>query len=98
MTGLKVGTAPTPRTPAQTGQILRLYQDKGYDLAEVNLLEGGNPGDTKVVIQISRGPRSRSAASLRRQRVCRDAPVADPDLHPEADPGALRQVSPRHAR
>ena len=39
------------------GHDLRLYQEKGYDLAEVKLIEGGNPGDTKVVIQIFEGPK-----------------------------------------
>jgi beta-lactamase regulating signal transducer with metallopeptidase domain len=57
-TGLKVGSrANATHTRNALGQILRLYQDKGYDLAEVNLLEGGNPGETKVVIQIFEGPK-----------------------------------------
>jgi outer membrane protein insertion porin family len=57
-TGLKVGNrADANHTRTTLGQILRLYQDKGYDLAEVNLLEGGNPGETKVVIQIFEGPK-----------------------------------------
>ncbi len=57
-TGLKVGSrADATHTRNTLGQILRLYQDKGYDLAEVNLLEGGNPGETKVVIQIFEGPK-----------------------------------------
>jgi beta-lactamase regulating signal transducer with metallopeptidase domain len=57
-TGLKVGSrADATHTRNALGQILRLYQDKGYDLAEVNLLEGGNPGETKVVIQIFEGPK-----------------------------------------
>ena len=46
---------PTPKI--LWAQILRLYQDKGYDLAEVKLLEGGKPGDTKVVIEIFEGPK-----------------------------------------
>jgi beta-lactamase regulating signal transducer with metallopeptidase domain len=57
-TGLKVGSrADATHTRNALGQILRLYQDKGYDLAEFNLLEGGNPGETKVVIQIFEGPK-----------------------------------------
>ena len=44
-------------TRTRCNQIYRLYQEKGYDLAEVKLLEGGNPGDTKVVIQIFEGPK-----------------------------------------
>ena len=31
--------------------------EKGYDLASVTLLEGGNPGDTKIVIEIFEGPK-----------------------------------------
>ena len=57
-TGLKVGArADASHTQTSLGQILRLYQDKGYDLAEVSLLEGGKAGDTKVVIQIFEGPK-----------------------------------------
>jgi outer membrane protein insertion porin family len=57
-TGLKVGSrADATHTQNTLGQILRLYQDKGYDLAEVSLLEGGKAGDTKVVIQIFEGPK-----------------------------------------
>ena len=57
-TGLKVGNRADPtHTRNALGQILRLYQDKGFDLAEINLLEGGNPGETKVVIQIFEGPK-----------------------------------------
>ncbi len=62
-TGLKVGSrADATHTRTTLGQILRLYQDKGYDLAEVNLLEGGNPGETKVVIQIFEGPKVKIAS------------------------------------
>jgi len=57
-TGLKVGNRADPtRTRLAVGQILRLYQEKGYDLASVTLLEGGNPGDTKIVIEIFEGPK-----------------------------------------
>jgi outer membrane protein insertion porin family len=57
-TGLKKGNrADSSHTRTSLGQILRLYQEKGYDLAEVDLVEGGNPGDTKVVIQIFEGPK-----------------------------------------
>ena len=42
-TGLKVGNRADPtRTRLAVGQILRLYQEKGYDLASVTLKEGGN--------------------------------------------------------
>ena len=37
--------------------IYRLYKEKGYGLAEVELIEGGNFGDTKVVMQIFEGPK-----------------------------------------
>jgi outer membrane protein insertion porin family len=38
-------------------QIQRLYVEKGYDRASVTLVEGGNTGDTKVVIEIFEGPK-----------------------------------------
>ncbi len=55
-TGLKVGNrADSMRTRLSVGQIQRLYAEKGYDLAEVRLVEGGNPGDTRVIIEIFEG-------------------------------------------
>ncbi len=55
---LKKGNRADPiRTRNAVHSILRLYQDKGYELAQVELLEGGNPGDTRVVLQIFEGPR-----------------------------------------
>jgi outer membrane protein insertion porin family len=57
-TELKAGYRADPtRTRLAVAQILRLYQEKGYDLASVTLLEGGNPGDTKIVIEIFEGPK-----------------------------------------
>ena len=57
-TGLKAGNRADPtRTRLAVGQILRLYQEKGFDLASVTLIEGGNPGDTKIVIEIFEGPK-----------------------------------------
>jgi len=57
-TGLKEGNRADPMgTQMAVGRILRLYQDKGYDLASVALLEGGKPGDTKVVFEIFEGPK-----------------------------------------
>ena len=57
-TGLKVGNRANPMdTHMAVGRILRLYQDKGYDLASVTLLEGGKPGDTKIVFEIFEGPK-----------------------------------------
>ncbi len=59
-TGLKVGNRADPtRTQLAVGQILRLYQEKGYDLASVTLIKGGNPGDTHIVIEIFEGPKGR---------------------------------------
>ena len=99
-TGLKKGNRADPtRTRLAIGQIQRLYQEKGYDLASVTLMEGGNPGDTKVVIEIFEGPKvSGRQHQLRGQRVRQRRDLADQDRHPEADPGTIRQVSPRHAR
>ena len=57
-TDLKVGNRADPtKTRLALGQIQRLYQEKGYELAEVKLVEGGNTGDTKVVFQIFEGPK-----------------------------------------
>ena len=57
-TGLKAGNRADPtRTRLAVGQIQRLYSEKGYDLASVTLLEGGNAGDTHVVIEIFEGPK-----------------------------------------
>jgi outer membrane protein insertion porin family len=57
-TGLRVGNRADPtRTRMAVGQILQLYQEKGYDFASVTLLEGGNTGDTKVVIEIDERPK-----------------------------------------
>lgn len=62
-TGLKVGNRADPtRTRLALSQIERLYQEKGYELATVKLLEGGNVGDTKVVIQIFEGPKYQIAS------------------------------------
>lgn len=58
LTGLKKGNrADVTRTHLAVGQIKRLYEEKGYETAEVRLIEGGNPGDTKVVIGIFEGPK-----------------------------------------
>jgi outer membrane protein insertion porin family len=62
-TELKVGNRADPtKTRLALGQIQRLYQEKGYELAEVRLVEGGNTGDTKVVFQIFEGPKYKIAA------------------------------------
>ena len=55
-TGLKVGNrADATRTHLAVGQIQRLYAEKGYDTCQVVLVEGGNRGDTQVVIEIFEG-------------------------------------------
>jgi outer membrane protein insertion porin family len=57
-TELKAGKRADPtRTRLAVGQIHRLYTEKGYDLVSVTLLEGGNYGDTKIVIEIFEGPK-----------------------------------------
>ena len=66
-TDLKVGNRADPtKTRLALGQLQRLYQEKGYELAEVKLVEGGNSGDVKVVFQISKDPSSRLPASTSR--------------------------------
>jgi outer membrane protein insertion porin family len=55
-TGLKKGNrADAAKTHLAVSQIQRLYAEKGYDDAEVQLIAGGNTGDTKVVISIFEG-------------------------------------------
>lgn len=62
-TDLKVGNRTDPtKTRLALGQIQRLYQEKGYELAEVKLVEGGNAGDTKVIIQVFEGPKFKIAS------------------------------------
>jgi outer membrane protein insertion porin family len=59
-TGLKAGNRADPgQTRRAVSQIQGLYQEKGYDLASVTLLEGGNEGDTKIVIEIFEGPKAK---------------------------------------
>ncbi|AMV37411.1 outer membrane protein assembly factor [Planctomyces sp. SH-PL62] len=62
-TGLKVGNRADPtRTRLAVQQIERLYVEKGYELAQVSLLEGGEADTTKVVIQIFEGPKYQLAS------------------------------------
>lgn len=57
-TGLKAGArADRVRTLAAVRQIRQLYEDKGYELAEVKLIEGGKDGDVRVVFEIFEGPK-----------------------------------------
>lgn len=58
LTGLKVGArADATKAYNAATQIQNLYADKGYDLARVKLVEGGRPGDTRVVFEILEGPK-----------------------------------------
>jgi outer membrane protein insertion porin family len=60
ITGLKAGNRADPsQTWRAVSQIQELYREKGYDLASVTLLEGGNHGDTKIVIEIFEGPKAK---------------------------------------
>ena len=57
-TGLKKGArADSISARMAITKIKTLYEEKGYEKAEINLLEGGNIGDTKVVIEIFEGPK-----------------------------------------
>ena len=93
-TDLKAGNRADPtRTRLAVSQILRLYQEKGYDLASVTLLEGGNPGDTKIVIEIFEGPKVKvNSINFVGNHFASAATLANPDRHTKADPGVLRQV------
>jgi len=58
LTDLKVGSRADPsRTAISVGQIRHLYQEKGYELAEVQLIEGGKKEDRRVIMQIFEGPK-----------------------------------------
>ena len=60
ITGLKAGNRADPsQTWQAVNRIQELYREKGYDLASVSLLEGGNRGDTKIVIEIFEGPKAK---------------------------------------
>lgn len=59
-TGLKPGSrADHVRHMLAVNQIRRIYEEKGYALAEVRLLEGGKPGDTQAIFEIFEGPKCR---------------------------------------
>jgi outer membrane protein insertion porin family len=57
-TGIKVG-AHSSHVKAQVAvaQIQGLYKDKGYEWAEVRLVEGQKPTDTRVVYEVFEGPK-----------------------------------------
>ena len=57
-TGLKVGQhADYITIQTRVGQIKRLYEEKGYEFAQVTLVEGGKPEDTRAIYQIFEGPK-----------------------------------------
>jgi outer membrane protein insertion porin family len=57
-TGLKKGArADSVKAQLASHQIKELYEEKGFEKAEVRLIEGGKVGDTKVVIEIFEGPK-----------------------------------------
>ena len=59
-TGLKPGArADHIRNQLAVAQIRQLYQEKGYELVEVTLIEGGKPGDRNAIFQIFEGPKCR---------------------------------------
>ncbi len=39
-------------------EIVKLYREKGYPTAEVKLVEGNHPGDSRVIIEIIEGPKA----------------------------------------
>lgn len=58
--GLKPGArADHVRNQLAVAQIRRLYQEKGYELAEVKLLEGGKADDRNAIFQVFEGPKCR---------------------------------------
>jgi outer membrane protein insertion porin family len=59
-TGLKAGArADHTKAILAAQQIERMYADKGYEWADVRLLEGDKPGQTKIVFEVFEGPKCR---------------------------------------
>lgn len=59
-TGMKAGArADAVKATLAARQIERMYHDKGYEWAEVRLLEGDKPDDTQVIFEIFEGPKCR---------------------------------------
>jgi outer membrane protein insertion porin family len=57
-TRLKKGArADSVQAQLAVHQIEQLYEEKGYEKAEVRLIEGGKVGDTRVIIEIFEGPK-----------------------------------------
>lgn len=60
MTDLRPGKSMDPNiNKAAARQIERAYHEKGYPFATVELEEGGNYGDRRVVFRITQGPKTR---------------------------------------
>ncbi len=57
-TGLKPGSrADHIKNQLEAQHIKRLYADKGYEWADVRLVEGGKPEDTRAIFEIFEGPK-----------------------------------------
>ncbi|MDB5349428.1 MAG: outer membrane protein/protective antigen [Planctomycetota bacterium] len=57
-TRLKVGARADQSTTTQAVRSIKsMYREKGYDYAEVVLLEGGKHGDRKAIFEIFEGPK-----------------------------------------
>jgi Surface antigen variable number repeat len=60
LTNLKTGTALNSADVQQARQaILRKYQEQGHNWATVDILEGNNEQDTRVVFDIAEGPKTK---------------------------------------
>ena len=57
-TMLKKGArADSVKAQLAVHQIQGLYEEKGYEKAQVRLIEGGKPGDSRIVMEIFEGPK-----------------------------------------
>jgi outer membrane protein insertion porin family len=60
-TSFKKGARANPvRARTAVRDIKNLYEDKGYERAEVRLVKGGHPEDREVIFEIFEGPRFRT--------------------------------------
>ena len=87
-TGLKVGQhADFVVVQTKVNQIKRLYEEKGYEFAQVTLVEGGKPGETRAIYQIFEGPKCQlhsvdfagnvfSSDSILRSKITSRPPIA----------------------
>ena len=53
----KDGRADQVKVMLAVGRIEQLYKEKGFDFAEIKIVEGGKPGDTRAIFQIFEGPK-----------------------------------------